>query len=39
MKKKGYYQKARILPEEIAYAVIEKVESRDQWKKKEEQDI
>ncbi len=34
LKEKGYYQKARILPEEIAYAVVEKIKSRDQWEEK-----
>jgi len=34
LQEKGYYQKARILPEEISYAVVEKIESRDQWEEK-----
>ncbi|KAF1085021.1 hypothetical protein SPSYN_01157 [Sporotomaculum syntrophicum] len=34
LKEKGYYQKARILPEEIAYVVVEKIESREQWEEK-----
>jgi len=34
LKEKGYYQKARILPEEIVYAVVEKIESREQWEEK-----
>ncbi len=34
LKEKGYYKKARILPEEIAYVVAEKIESRDQWEEK-----
>lgn len=35
LKEKGYYQKARVLPEEISYAVAEKIESREQWEEKE----
>jgi len=34
LKEKGYYQNTRILPEEIAYAVVEKIESREQWEEK-----
>ncbi|TYO95328.1 DUF6449 domain-containing protein [Desulfallas thermosapovorans] len=34
LKEKGYYQKARVLPEEISYAVVERVENREQWEEK-----
>ncbi|WP_347489188.1 DUF6449 domain-containing protein [Desulfoscipio sp. XC116] len=31
LQEKGYDRKARILPEEISYLLVEKIENRDQW--------